>query len=266
MNKNPLLALSELGQSIWIDYIDRGQIMSGRVRRYIEHDGLRGMTSNPTIFEKAITSDHSYDAPIRDLALRRRSSPEIYDAITIEDIRLAADDFAAVHAGLDGRDGYVCLEVSPHLAYDTQDTIGEARRLWREVDRPNVMIKVPGTAQGVPAIETLVADGININVTLLFGLDRYDEVADAYLAGLEWRARRAKSPRIASVASFFLSRIDTMVDAQLDDLERAGRVAPQVAARLRGQTAIASARVAYQRYKLHVADSRFGALAATWSL
>ncbi|HEY1557487.1 MAG TPA: transaldolase [Kofleriaceae bacterium] len=261
MNENPLLQLSALGQSIWMDYLDRGRIESGQVRRHIEQDGLRGMTSNPTIFEKAITSDHAYDAPIRELAQRGKTSLQIFETITLEDIRLAADEFRPVFERLDRRDGFVSLEVSPHLAYDTFATIEEARRLWRAVDRPNVMIKVPATAQGIPAIETLIAEGIQVNVTLLFGLDRYDEVAAAYLAGIEARVRRGESPRVASVASFFLSRIDTLVDAELDAREHARRIRPELAASLRGKTAIACARIAYQRYLRHFGDARATELA-----
>lgn len=260
MNENPLLALTELGQSIWIDYLDRTRLVSGEVRRHIEQDGLRGMTSNPTIFEKSISGDRAYDAPIRDLARRGKTPAQIYDAITIEDIRMAADEFRPLYEDLDGRDGFVSLEVSPHLAHDTRATSEEARRLWREVDRPNVMIKVPATREGVPAIEALTADGINVNVTLLFGLDRYVEVADAYLAGLESQLRRREAPRLASVASFFLSRIDVMIDAELDERAHAGRVPPDVAARLRGRVAIASARLAYQRFKRIVDSPRFRAV------
>src|SRR5579863_2054188 len=256
MNENPLLELAALGQSIWMDYLDRGRLASGEVRRYIEQDGLRGMTSNPTIFEQAITSDHAYDAPIRELALRGKTPAQIFETITIEDIRLAADEFRPVFERLDRRDGFVSLEVSPRLAFDTHGTIEEARRLWRLVDRPNVMIKVPATAQGIPAIETLIGEGIQVNITLLFGLDRYDEVVAAYLAGIEARLRRGESPRVASVASFFLSRIDTLVDGELDARERAGRIRPEVAASLRGKTAIACARVAYQRYLRHFGDTR----------
>lgn len=262
MNENPLLALTELGQSLWIDHLDRGRIASGEVRAHIFHDGLRGMTSNPTIFEKSISGSRSYDAPIRTLAQRGRSPAEIYDAITIEDIQLAADEFRGLFDGLDQRDGFVSLEVSPHLAYDTRATIDEARRLWRAVDRPNVMIKVPATKAGLPAIEALIAEGISVNVTLLFGLDRYDEVAGAYLSGLEARARASLPVRIPSVASFFLSRIDVAVDAELDDREHRGDLRPGLAARLRGQTAIACARIAYQRFKRLSSEPRFRALEA----
>ncbi len=261
MNPNPLLALTELGHSVWIDHLDRSRIASGQVRRHIVEDGLRGMTSNPTIFEKSISSDRSYDAPIRTLALRGKTAVEIYEAITVEDIQLAAAEFRGVFDALDGRDGFVSLEVSPRLAYDTRGTIDEARRLWRAVDRPNVMIKVPATKPGLAAIEALIAEGISVNITLLFALDRYEAVAEAYLAGLEARARRGEDVRVPSVASFFLSRIDVAVDAELDRGVRDGRIAPELAARLRGQTAIASARLAYQRFKRIVDQPRFRALA-----
>jgi len=259
---NPLLELERLGQSVWIDYLDRNRLKSGEIRRYIEEDGLRGVTSNPTIFEKAIVGAAAYEEPIRALAAQGKSAVEIYESIVTRDVQLAADEFRGLFDRLDGRDGFVSLEVSPLLAFDTEGTIAEARRLWSEVNRPNVMVKVPGTAAGIPAIARLIEDGINVNVTLLFGLGRYQEVANAYLAGLEARAARGESVRIASVASFFLSRIDVMVDAQLDQLEKGGQVAPAVAERLRGQVAIASARTAFQIYsRIFRAGARFGALA-----
>ncbi|HTR56529.1 MAG TPA: transaldolase [Kofleriaceae bacterium] len=262
MATNPLLAVAELGQSIWIDHLDRGRLASGEIRRMIADDGLRGVTSNPTIFEQAITGDRTYDAAIRALATRGKSAAEIYDALTIEDIRLAADEFRAQFDALDHRDGFVSLEVSPHLAYDTAATIAEARRLWRAVDRPNVLIKVPGTRPGLAAIEALIGEGISINITLLFGLDRYEQVVNAYFAGLEARASRGESVVVPSVASFFLSRIDTAVDAELDRRVREGVLPAARAARLRGRTAIASARLAYQRYKRMFAEPRFRALEA----
>jgi transaldolase len=262
MNANPLIELTKLGQSIWIDYLGRGRIASGQLLRHIDEDGLRGVTSNPSIFEKAITSDRIYDASIDELARRGSSVADIYQAITSRDVQLAADLFRPLFDRLDGRDGFVSLEVSPHLAHDTDGTIAEARRLWAAVGRPNTMIKVPATKAGLPAIQRLVSEGININVTLLFGLGRYEEVVEAYLAGLESRATQGHPVRIASVASFFLSRIDVLVDAQLDELERDGRIQPTLAARLRGQVAIASARVAYQMYKRTFKGERFRALAA----
>jgi transaldolase len=262
MNKNPLVALAELGQSIWLDHLDRSWIASGQIRRCIEQDALRGVTSNPTIFEKSIGGDRAYDEAIRTLASRGLTPTQIYDAITIEDVRMAADELRPLFDALDQRDGFASLEVPPQLAYDTRATIDEARRLWHAVGRPNAMIKVPATAAGLPAIEALVAEGINVNVTLLFGLDRYDAVANAYLAGLAARARRSQPLRVASVASFFLSRIDVMVDAELDARERAGQIAPELAARLRGQVAIASARLAYASYKALFGGKEFRALAA----
>ncbi len=259
MTPNRLLAVVELGQSIWIDDLDRARIASGELRRHIVEDGLRGVTSNPTIFDKAITGP-SYDAPIRVLALRDQGPAEIYEALAVEDIQLAADELRRLFDLLDGRDGFVSLEVSPHLAYDTPGTVDEARRLWRSVDRPNAMIKVPGTEPGLAAIEALIAEGIPINVTLLFSLDRYEQVANAYLAGLEARARRGLPVRVPSVASFFLSRIDTAIDPELDRRARGGQIAPDLAARLRGQSAIASARLAYQRYRRMTGEPRFRAL------
>jgi transaldolase len=260
---NPLLELARLGQSVWIDYLDRNRIKSGEIRRYIEEDGLRGVTSNPTIFEKAIIGAAAYEEPVRALAAVGKSAADIYESIVTRDVQIAADEFRGVFDQLDGRDGFVSLEVSPLLAFDTDGTLAEARRLWAAVNRPNVMIKVPATTAGIPAIARLIDDGINVNVTLLFGLERYQEVADAYLSGLEARASRGETVRIASVASFFLSRIDVMVDAKLDELEKAGQVAPFVAERLRGQTAIASARTAFQMYKrIFRGGTRFQALAA----
>lgn len=262
MKTNPLLELTELGQSIWLDYLDRARITSGQLERHIAEDGLRGVTSNPSIFEQAITGARIYDRPIDELARRGLSAGEIYEAITTQDVQLAADRFRSVFERLDGRDGFVSLEVSPHLAHDTAGTIAEAHRLWAGVGRPNAMIKVPATKAGLPAIERLVADGLNVNVTLLFGLGRYDEVAEAYLAGLEARAARGEPVRLASVASFFLSRIDVLVDARLDELAASGRVPAELVERLRGQVAIACARVAYQKYKALVASERFRALAS----
>lgn len=262
MTTNPVLELTKLGQSIWIDYLDRERIASGRLKRRIEQDGLRGMTSNPSIFEKAIEGDRAYDSVIDELARRGESTASIYEEVTTRDVQLAADVFRPTFDRLDGRDGFVSLEVSPHLAHDTKGTIAEARRLWAAVDRSNTMIKVPATKAGLPAIQSLVSEGINVNITLLFGLSRYEAVAEAYLAGLEARESKGLPIRVASVASFFLSRIDVLVDAKLDELERAGKVAATSAAPLRGQVAIASARVAYQTYKRIFEGERFRALAA----
>ena len=213
MKENPLLKLESFGQSIWMDYIGRHAITSGELKQLITEDGLCGVTSNPSIFEKAIDQSHDYDEAIRALALEGNSSEAIYEALTLEDIRMAADIFRPTYDRLEGGDGFVSLEVNPHLAYDTEGTIAEARRLWSKLQRPNVFIKVPATREGLPAIQQLISEGINVNVTLLFGLPRYREVAEAYLAGIEERAAAGQPlGHVASVASFFLSRIDILVD------------------------------------------------------
>src|SRR5687768_2518770 len=247
MKENRLLNLAKLGQSIWLDYTRRDLIATGALRRLIEEDGLRGMTSNPAIFEKAIVGSLNYDDDIRAMASRQQSPNEIYESLSQRDVQEAADAFRRVSDAEDGRDGFVSLEVNPHLANDTHGTIAEARRLWRALNRPNVFIKVPATAEGVPAIQQLITEGININVTLLFGLPRYRQVADAYIAGLEARAAEGKSLKsVASVASFFLSRIDTLVDPKLEKLISRGGTERNLATNVLGRVAIASARVAYQ--------------------
>src|SRR5664279_4859826 len=202
MKYNPLQKLGTLGQSIWLDYIRCDLIASGELRRMIEEDGLRGMTSNPSIFEKAIAESHLYDQEIRDLELKKKDVKAIYEAISQQDVKNAADEFRNVYIKTDGKDGYVSLEVNPHLAHDTNGTIEEARRLWSELYRPNVLIKVPATSEGLPAIRQLISEGINVNVTLLFGLPRYRAVAEAYIEGLEDRVSKGKPiNNIASVAS-----------------------------------------------------------------
>ena len=217
MKNNPLKQLRTLGQSIWLDYIRRDLIASGRLRRLIEEDGLRGMTSNPSIFEKAIAESHDYDEDIKAMALKGKNVQAIYENLSQRDVQSAADEFRPLYDMMDGEDGYVSLEVNPHLAHDTNGTIQEARRLWAALDRPNVLIKVPATASGLPAIQQLISEGINVNVTLLFGLPRYRQVAEAYIAGIESRAAQGKSiERVASVASFFVSRIDALVDPLLE--------------------------------------------------
>lgn len=204
MDVNPLQEIKVLGQSIWLDYIQRDILENGEVAKMIEKDGLAGMTSNPAIFEKAINEHNDYDEAISSLTRRKTPAKEIYEALTLDDVRRAADLFRPVYDDSNGHDGFVSLEVSPYLAYDTQQTITEARRLWTALDRPNVMIKVPATRAGLPAITQLIAEGINVNVTLLFGLERYREVVDAFMTGLETR-KMAGDPLqgIASVASFF---------------------------------------------------------------
>jgi transaldolase len=262
MNKNPLLILESYGQSIWLDYLHRKSLENGELQRWIEADGVGGLTSNPSIFEKAIAGSHDYDSAIRSLALEGRSAEEIYQALTIEDIQRAADLFRPTYDRLDGADGFVSLEVSPRLAHDTAGTIAEARQLWNAVNRPNLFIKVPATREGLPAIRQLIGAGINVNITLLFGLPRYREVAEAYLSGLEILAAGGKPlSRVASVASFFLSRIDVLVDPLLEKLILGGRPDAGLAASLHGQVAIASAKVASQIHVEIFGGERFRNLA-----
>ncbi len=263
MKNSPLKQLHDFGQSVWLDYIRRNLIASGGLRRLIEEDGLRGMTSNPAIFEKAIGESHDYDEDIRAMGLADKSVPEIYEALSVADVQSAADDFRPLYDETDGKDGYVSLEVSPRLARDTQGTIKEARHLWSALNRPNVFIKVPGTAEGLPAIRQLISEGISVNVTLLFGLPRYQQVIEAYLAGLEARAAQGKPLKhVASVASFFVSRMDTLVDPQLEKIIAQGGAKADVAKKVRGEVAVASAKMAYQIYKEIYGSDRFKKLAA----
>jgi transaldolase len=260
MKNNPLKQLETFGQSIWLDYIRRDLIAGGELRRLIEEDGLRGMTSNPAIFEKAIVESDDYDEDIRAQARTGSDAKTIYENISQHDVQSAADVFRPLYDRTDGLDGYVSLEVNPHLARDTKGTIDEARQLWLALDRPNVFIKVPATYEGLPAIRQLISEGININVTLIFGLPRYREVAEAYIAGLETRAAQGKPiNRIASVASFFVSRIDALIDPLL---ARLGGDEAGLAKSAQGQVAVASAKIAYQIQKELFASDRFMNLSA----
>jgi transaldolase/glucose-6-phosphate isomerase len=262
MSENPLREVRKYGQSIWLDFIRRNMLHSGELARMIEEDGVRGVTSNPSIFEKAIAGSSDYDEAVREMAQAQRSVDEIYERLTVADVRDAADLFRPLYEKTSGGDGYVSLEVSPHLAHDTQATIAEARRLWADLDRPNVLIKVPATREGLPAIQQLISEGINVNVTLLFGLPRYRAVAEAYISGLESRLAQGGSvDRIASVASFFLSRIDVLVDPMLEKRMKGKGRDSEPAAELHGQAAISSAKVAYQTYKEIFGGDRFQALA-----
>jgi transaldolase len=261
--QNPLLRLQTFGQSIWLDFLRRGMISSGEINKLIDEDGLGGITSNPSIFEKAIGGSHDYDESIRVLALSGKSVDEIYRALTVDDVQRAADLFRPVYDRSGGRDGFVSLEVSPHLAHDTQRTIAEARELWDAVARPNIMIKVPGTPEGLPAIQQLTSEGLNVNITLLFSVDRYRQVIEVFVAGLEARATSGKSLiTVASVASFFLSRIDVLVDSLLEKTAAAGGAKAEMARELRGAAAVASAKAAYQVYKEAFSSDRFSKLAA----
>lgn len=262
MKENPLLKVQTFGQSIWMDYLSRQVIASGELARLVKEDGLRGVTSNPAIFDKAIGGGNDYDDVIHTLSRKGKSIEEIYQAITVDDIQRAADIFRPLYDKSGGMHGFVSLEVNPHLARDTEGTLAEARRLWEALDRLNVFIKVPATAEGLPAITQLISEGVNVNVTLLFGLPRYRKVAEAYIAGMEARASRGKRiDRIASVASFFLSRIDVLVDLELEKRMQKGGAAGELAKSLQGQVAIASAKEAYQIYKEIFHGERFQSLA-----
>jgi transaldolase/transaldolase/glucose-6-phosphate isomerase len=265
MATNPLRELNALGQSVWQDNIRRGELISGALKRLIDQDGLSGVTSNPTIFEKAIEGSKDYDEAISKLGAAGKSAAEIFDSLAIEDIQHACDLFRPTYDSGEGRDGFVSIEVSPKLAHDTAGTIAEARRLWKAVNRPNVMIKIPGTKEGLPAIEQTLAEGLNINITLLFAVEMYEKVAHAYVAALEKRAKERKAlDRIASVASFFVSRIDTLVDSQLDAKLSAAKspAEREKLEQLKGKTAIANAKVAYRRFKEFFSSPQFTALAA----
>src|SRR4029077_5017893 len=235
-------ALLELGQSVWLDYLRRGMLRSGELQSLIDH-GLRGMTPHPTIFEHAIGGSSDYDDELRTLAASRKSDLEIFEQLAIEDVRQATDLFRPVYDGSAGRDGFVSLEVSPTLARDSEKTIADARRLWAAVDRPHLMIKVPAHEQGWPAIERLLAEGINVNITLLFSLENYRQVAEAYVRALESRVRAGQPiDRLASVASFFVSRVDTETDRRIE--ARGGALLD-----LRGKVAIANAQLAYAWFR-----------------
>jgi transaldolase len=255
MTPNPLVLLGRLGQSPWYDYITRELIASGRLARLIAEDGLRGMTSNPTIFEKAIAASADYDADIGRLAALGHAPGEVFEALAVQDVRAACDAFRPVYDASDGADGLVSLEVSPELAHDTAATVAEARRLWSALDRPNAMIKIPGTRAGLAAITESLAGGISVNVTLLFSVERYEVVIEAFLAGLERRTVAGQPvDRIASVASFFVSRVDGRIDPMLD--------AAGDPLGLRGTIAIANAGMAYAAFERCLATPRWRALAA----
>jgi transaldolase/glucose-6-phosphate isomerase len=272
--ENHLKLLADTGQSVWLDSLRRSLIKNGELKRLIDDDGLRGMTSNPTIFEKAIGGSAEYDAQAQELLKERDwDIKELYEALAVQDIQDAADLFRPVYDRTNGIDGYVSLEVSPYLARDTEGTVKEARKLWHAVNRSNIMIKVPATKECVPAIRDLVAEGININVTLLFAQERYEEVADAYLSGLELylEAAAAGAPpknrdlsRIASVASFFVSRIDTLADTLIEDQSRivTSDQERELLRSIKGKIAIANAKLAYQRYQKIYSSDRWHKLAA----
>ena len=255
----PLQEVQRLGQSIWYDNIRRGLLASGELEQLIQL-GVTGLTSNPTIFEKAISESTDYDHALVSLAREGHDPKETYEMLAIEDIRAAADLLRPVYDRTDGRDGYACLEVSPALAHDTEATVAEALRLFSTLDRPNAMIKVPATPQGIPAIRRLIGQGINVNVTLIFSLEAHRQVMEVYIAGLEDLAQNGGDlSKVASVASFFVSRVDTAVDTLLEERIRQGQ---REAEALRGKAAIANAKLAYQSFRGIFGGERFAALRA----
>ena len=262
--QNALLGLQKYGQSVWLDYIRRNIILNGDLQKLIDHDGLRGITSNPSIFEKAIGGSNDYTDLLTQLGKQGLPTGQIYERIVVRDIQDSADKLLPVYKSTNRRDGYVSLEVSPTLARDTQGTIEEARRLWKAVNRPNIMIKVPGTREGVEPVRRLTSEGLNINITLLFAQEAYIAVAEAYLDGLEAALKAGKEiSGIASVASFFVSRIDTLVDSNIDErLKTATGADAQLLDSLRGKVAIANAKQAYRYYQKMIESPRWKALAA----
>jgi transaldolase len=257
---NPLLGLRKLGESVWLDDISRSMLRDGSLGRLIEEDGVAGLTSNPAIFAHSIMTDREYAQPIARLERGTSSSVAVYEELALEDLRAAASLLRPLYESSAGADGFVSMEVSPHLADDREGSLAEARRLWERLRLPNALIKIPGTEAGIPVIRDLIAAGINVNVTLLFSPERYREVALAYMEGLAARAAAGQRlDRIASVASFFLSRIDTAVDKRLDELAAHGQPAARV---LRGKAAIASACRAYEIFEELSASARWQALAA----
>lgn len=259
---NRIEKLHSLGQSIWLDYIERGMVQSGELKKLVE-EGIGGVTSNPTIFQQAIAKSNAYQADLKMLAASNKSAKEICESLAIADIQAGADVLRPVFDAADGKDGFISLEVSPDLAYDLEETVAEAQRLWANVNRPNLMIKVPATEPGVEAIRRLIAAGLNINVTLIFSLDRYAAVKEAYLSGLEQRCAEGKPiSHIASVASFFISRVDSSIDSLL---EKAAAANPDESTRinkLMGKAAVANAKLAYRQFQNVFSGARWEKLAA----
>jgi len=266
MSENPLKMLEKLGQSVWYDYIRRDIYTTDKLERLIREDGLAGMTSNPTIFQKAIAETDLYDEDIRRFSQEGDETARVFERLAVEDVRRAADVFRGVHAETGGDDGFVSIEVAPKLAHDTDATIAQARSLWKQCERPNVMVKIPGTREGVPAIRTCLAEGININITLLFSVDRYREVMEAYLSAMEDRVKSGRPvEKIRSVASFFVSRVDTNADKKIDAILKDPATSEERRRRakeLRGKLAIANARLAYLAWEETLGGPRFAALKA----
>jgi transaldolase len=266
MNKNALIGLKEIGQSVWLDNLSRKLIQSGELKRLIDEDGLSGITSNPTIFQKAISGSTDYDSSLQKMIDKGvKDEKELFLGLAMEDVSEAADLLWPTYQSANGQDGFVSIEVSPDLAYDTDATISEARRLFSTIGKKNILVKVPGTKQGLPAIEQLTSEGVNVNVTLLFSTERYEEVAEAYLKGLERRASKGQPiDEIASVASFFVSRVDTLTDKLLEarPSSATSKAEKDKMANLSGKAAVANAKIAYKKYRSIFSDRRFLTLKA----
>jgi transaldolase len=260
---NPLHELAALGQSVWYDNIDRGQLQSGMFKSLLEQDGISGVTANPTIFDKSIGQGHAYDEQIDQLIREGKDSSDIYEAVVIGDIRTVADMLRPIYDHTNGADGYVSLEVSPDLAHDTEGTIKEVRRFWQMVDRPNLLVKIPATPEGIPAIRQVLSEGISVNITLIFSRAVYREVVEAYLEALESRNAEGKDiSTLGSVASFFVSRVDTLVDKLLEERIKESKDPneQQYLKSLEGKAAIANARLVYQDFKELFSTPRFETL------
>ena len=263
MAKNRLQQLHDVGQSIWLDSIDRRMLHDGELDRRIREDALTGMTSNPTIFEKALSSSTAYDDQITDAEDQGLTSWQLFELLETTDVRDACDRFAGVYSSTRGADGFVSIEISPGVSHDADAAVEEARRLWKTVDRPNVMVKVPGTVEGAVAVRRLIAEGVNVNITLLFAIQAHERVIEAYMAGLEDRIKtRQPIDGLASVASFFVSRVDTEVDKRLDTLiAKASPAEKERLKMLKGRAAIANAKLAYRLFRQKFAGPRWEALA-----
>ena len=260
---NPLLQLKTLGQSVWYDTVDRAQLDNGLFKRMLDEDGVAGVTSNPTIFQKSISHGDAYDEQITQLVREKKNTSEIYEALVIRDIRTVADMLLPIYEKANRQDGFVSLEVSPDLAHDSEATLEEARRFWKLVDRPNLMIKIPATPEGIPIVRQTLAEGMNINITLIFSIEDYRKVADAYISALEERNAEGKDiSHIASVASFFVRRVDTLVDQLLENKIKASNDSTErlKLKSLEGKAAIANARLVYQDFKNIFHSPRFETL------
>ena len=260
---NPLLQLKDQGQSVWYDNIDRAQLKSGQFKRLLDEDGITGVTANPTIFQKSISHGDAYDEQMTQLIREGKSTSDIYEAMIIQDIRTVADMLRPIYDRTNRQDGFVSLEVSPELAHNTEGTLSEVRRFWKMVDRPNLLIKIPATPEGIPAIQQSLSEGINVNITLIFSIEAYRQVTDAYITALEERNAEGQDiSHIASVASFFVSRVDTLVDKRLEDMIKAtsDSAEQQKFKSLEGKAAIANARLVYQDFKRIFSTPRFETL------